>query len=176
VIAVGDFVVDAAAQRAGQVGASDEVGISGLVHAVTPDHVDTATGEVGDLLHVATRHHGQLRFEHLAASDAAESWRCGRVDAAGYVQLCQRFIARVAAKKERDDPRAVEVLALATGIKRDPTHPSVARDVPPASSIFPTDDERAAWTVAHPDEAAGFELKQRLDADVAARRERNRAS
>lgn len=142
-IAVGDYVIDGTAKRAEETGSSEDVGVGGLVHGVTVDHLDTATGEIGDLLHVATRHHGTLGFAQLNASAVAEHWPCGRMDAAGFVSLAQRFIARVAAKKQRADARAIEVLALATAIKDDTRHPQIGRTALPSGSVFPTDDDLA---------------------------------
>jgi hypothetical protein len=121
------------------------MGVRGIVVHVYADWTNRDTGEKGDLLVVATRHHGQLRFADVMASDIATSWPCGRVDAVGYLGLCQRFIARVAMKKEKHDPRVVDLLALCTRIKESPATPPIGGVATPSESILErADRERAA--------------------------------
>lgn len=121
---VGSYVLDVHAKRAEETGSGFGVGMEGLVWNVA-DHVDQETGELRPVLQVATRHHGQLGFADLALSKVADAWPCGKVDAQYYITLCQRTIAR--APKGKVDPRVVEVLALATGIKQSGSTPGLGR-------------------------------------------------
>lgn len=164
----GWFVVDQDAKRADETGSAEELGVRGLVVDVHHGWVNQQTGEIEDRLIVATRRYGQLRFAELPASDVADGWVCGRIDAAGFEQVAKRAVARA---KRSPDPRHVDVLALATQIKAAPASPPVGH-VP---SVFPTDEETAAYDAAHPDEAAGWRLRDK-PADLAALLEQSTAA
>lgn len=152
-IARGWFVLDEAAKHADDVGGDPGVGVRGLVVDVQSSWPNPMTGEIEDRLIVATRHHGQLGFAEVARSDVGDGWPCGRLDAGGYIATAKRAIARA---KRDPDPRHLDVLTLAMQIKDAPTVPDVGR---PVRSVFPTDEERAAYFAEHPDEEAGWRLR-----------------
>lgn len=162
-IAPGEFVLDFDAQHGDESGSAEEVGVRGLVYAVTPWR-DDATGEIGDVLSVATSHHAQLRTATLKDTDVAVHCRASRIDAARYKTLATRQIGKDGRNVK---PWIVQVLTVAEGCMHDAPD---RRDVP---SIFPTTDEVDQWAADHPDEAAGFQLRtlqDRLAADTARRR------
>lgn len=161
-IGVGSYVLDATAKRAVDTGSADGMGVRGIVVQVHPDWVDAATGEKGDLYVVASRHHGQLRFEDVMASAVGDSWPCGRIDAAGYIGICQREIAK--AKRGNVDPRTVELLALCTRIKESPASPQIGGMAAPDESLLERADRERQ---ADPDLQAAYE---RMQADINARR------
>lgn len=149
-IGVRSFVIDAAAQKANDSGVGFDLGVRGLVWRVTPDWVVEDTGEVSDVLHVATRVHGRIGFVTLKPDEVADHWPCGRIDAGGYVTVCRRELGP---GKNGVDPRVLEVLSLAVAIKDAPTvHPKV-------DPILPAADEQERWDAEHPDEADGFRLR-----------------
>lgn len=165
---VGKFVLDHTAKHADDTGSSEELGVRGLVWRAA-EHVDPETGELRDVLLVATRRHGRIGFADLPAADVADSWPCGRIDAGGYLAVCQRAIAR--AGKSGPDPRVVEVLAIATGIKHSTAHPNIGAAAKPEQSVFGSDDERAA----HDQATGGQGLLRRMADSTNAHTERNRA-
>lgn len=166
-IQVGDFVLDHVAQHADETGAVEELGVRGLVYSIAPDWLDPETGEVDDLLQVATSHHARLRSVDVKASDVAHHARASRIDAARYKTLATR---RIGKDGRNVKPWVITVLTVAEACMD--TAPD-RRDVP---SIFPTADEQAAYEAAHPDEAALWNLKDRLDADTDRRRTERSAS
>lgn len=131
-IGIGDFILDAAAKRADDIGSSEEVGTRGVVVRAYYDWPHPTTGEPDTLLVVATRHHGHLEFVDVAASDVADSWPCGRIDAGGYISVCQREVSK--ARRGNVDSRVVELLALVTRIKESPASPYIGRPDPPAAA------------------------------------------
>lgn len=154
-ISVSDFVLDATAKRAIDTGSSDDLGRRGIVVQVHADWVNRDTGESGDLLVVATRKHGQIRFEDVMASDVGDSWPCGRIDAGGYIGLVQRAIAT--SKRGNVDRRLVELLVLCTGIKESPASPAIGGQPAAAESILERADRERA---ADPELTAAYERMQ----------------
>lgn len=143
VTTVGSYVLDTTAKHAVDTGSTDDMGVRGIVVQVHADWVDGPTGEKGDLYVVATRRHGQLRFEDVMASGVGDSWPCGRIDAGGYIGLVQREIAR--ARRGNVDPRLVDLLALCTRVKESAASPHIGGQAAPAETLLErADRERAA--------------------------------
>lgn len=153
--AVGWYLLDATAKRAVDTGSSDGMGVRGIVIGAHTDWANPETGEVDDLYVVATRHHGQLRFEQVFGSDVGDSWPCGRIDATGYIGVCQREIART--KRGQLDARIVDVLTLATRIKENPATPDIGGMPAPEESILERADRERQ---ADPDLQAAYERMQ----------------
>lgn len=162
------YVLDAVAKRADDTGSSEELGVRGLVWAAT-QHADPETGELRDVLQVATRRHGRIGFADIAVADIADAWPCGRIDAGGYISVCQRALAKAG---KRPDGRIAEVLSIAVGIRDSTAHPQIGAVGRPEGSVFGTDAELAA----HDEATDGEGLLRRLADSTSAHRERNRAS
>ena len=132
---VGDFVLDAVAIHGDETGAAEELGVRGLVYAITADWADRETGEIGDVAHVATSHHAQLRSVDLPVGDIAHRARASRIDAARYKTLAARRIGQDGRKTK---PWVVTVLTVAEACLAEAPD---QRDVP---SLLPTTAELAA--------------------------------